>query len=57
MSMERDFQKRFSEKIYVSFAEYSLLYRTLLQKRPIILRSLLQALQRVHVGGICMLVV
>ena len=30
-----------SLKLYVSFAEYSLLYRALLQKRPIILRSLL----------------
>jgi len=30
-----------SLKIYVSFAEYSLFYRALLQKRPIILRSLL----------------
>jgi len=28
-------------KLYVSFAEYSLLYRVLLQKRPIILGSLL----------------
>ena len=28
-------------KLYVSFAEYSLLYTALLQKRPIILRSLL----------------
>jgi len=30
-----------SLKIYVSFAEYRLFYRALLQKRPIILRSLL----------------
>jgi len=30
-----------SLKLYVSFAEYRLFYRTLLQKRPIILRSLL----------------
>ena len=30
-----------SLKIYVSFAEYCLFYRALLQKRPIILRSLL----------------
>jgi len=30
-----------SVKLQVSFAEYSLFYRTLLQKRPIILRSLL----------------
>jgi len=30
-----------SLKSYVSFAEYSLFYRALLQKRPIILRSLL----------------
>ena len=30
-----------SLKLYVSFAEYSLFYRALLQKRPIILRSLL----------------
>jgi len=30
-----------SLKLHVSFAEYRLLYRTLLQKRPIILRSLL----------------
>ena len=29
-----------SLKLYVSFAEYSLFYRALLQKRPIILRSL-----------------
>ena len=29
------------EKLQVSFAEYSLFYRALLQKRPIILRSLL----------------
>jgi len=28
-------------KLYVSFAEYGLFYRALLQKRPIILRSLL----------------
>ena len=28
-------------QIYVSFAEYSLFYRTVLQKRPINLRSLL----------------
>jgi len=28
-------------KLQVSFVEYSLLYRALLQKRPIILRSLL----------------
>jgi len=32
-----------SLKLYVSFAEYSLFYRALLQKRPIILRSLLIA--------------
>jgi len=30
-----------SLKLYVSFAEYCLFYRALLQKRPIILRSLL----------------
>ena len=30
-----------SLKVYVSFAEYSLIYRALLQKRPKILRSLL----------------
>ena len=30
-----------SLKLYVSFAEYRLFYRALLQKRPIILRSLL----------------
>jgi len=30
-----------SLKLYVSFAEYSLFCRALLQKRPIILRSLL----------------
>ena len=30
-----------SLKLQVSFAEYSLFYRALLQKRPIILRSLL----------------
>jgi len=30
-----------SLKLYVSFAEYPLFYRALLQKRPIILRSLL----------------
>jgi len=30
-----------SSKLQVSFAEYSLFYRALLQKRPIILRSLL----------------
>jgi len=30
-----------SFKLYVSFAEYRLFYRALLQKRPIILRSLL----------------
>ena len=30
-----------SLKLQVSFAEYSLIYRALLQKRPIILRSLL----------------
>jgi len=30
-----------SFKLYVSFAEYSLFYRALLQKRPMILRSLL----------------
>ena len=30
-------------KIYVSFAEYSLFYRALLQKRPVILWSLLVA--------------
>ena len=30
-----------SLKLPVSFAEYSLFYRALLQKRPIILRSLL----------------
>jgi len=30
-----------SLKLYVSFAEYHLFYRALLQKRPIILRSLL----------------
>jgi len=30
-----------SSKLYVSFAEYSLFYRALLQKGPIILRSLL----------------
>ena len=30
-----------SLKLYVSFAGYSLFYRALLQKRPIILRSLL----------------
>ena len=30
-----------SFKLYVSFAEYSFFYRALLQKRPIILRSLL----------------
>jgi len=30
-----------SFKLYVSFAEYSLFYRALLQKRPVILRSLL----------------
>jgi len=30
-----------SLKLYVTFAEYSLFYRALLQKRPIILRSLL----------------
>jgi len=30
-----------SIKIYVSFAEYRLFYRALLQKRPLILRSLL----------------
>ena len=30
-----------SFKIWVSFAEYRLLYRALLQKRPAILRSLL----------------
>ena len=30
-----------SLKLQVSFAEYSLFYRDLLQKRPIILRSLL----------------
>ena len=30
-----------SLKLHVSFAEYSLFYRALLQKRPIILRSLL----------------
>jgi len=30
-----------SLKLYASFAEYRLLYRALLQKRPIILRSLL----------------
>ena len=30
-----------SLKLYVSFAEYCLFYRSLLQKRPIILRSLL----------------
>jgi len=28
-------------RLYVSFVEYSLFYRALLQKRPIILRSLL----------------
>jgi len=30
-----------SLKLYVSFAEYSLFYRALLQQRPIIFRSLL----------------
>jgi len=30
-----------SIKLYVSFAEYGLFYRALLQKRPIILRRLL----------------
>jgi len=30
-----------SLKLYVSFVEYSLFYRALLQKRPIILKSLL----------------
>jgi len=30
---------RYSLKLYVSFAEYHLFYRALLQKRPIILRS------------------
>jgi len=30
-----------SIKLYVSFAEYCLFYRALLQKRPIIVRSLL----------------
>jgi len=30
-----------SSKLYVSFAEYSLFYRTLLQKRPMLLNSLL----------------
>ena len=30
-----------SLKLYVFFAEYDLYYRSLLQKRPIILRSLL----------------
>jgi len=30
-----------SLKIYVSFAEYSLFYRDLLQKRPMFLRSVL----------------
>ena len=30
-----------SLELYFSFAEYSLLYRALLQKRPVILRSLL----------------
>jgi len=34
-----------SLKLYVSFAEYCLFYRALLQKRPIILRSLLIVLQ------------
>jgi len=29
-----------SLKLYVSFAEYSLFYRALLQKRPVLLRSL-----------------
>ena len=30
-----------TSQLHVSFAEYSLFYRALLQKRPIILRSLL----------------
>jgi len=35
-----------SLKLYVSFAEYHLFYRALLQKRPIILRSLLEPYKR-----------
>ena len=37
--------------LYVSFAEYSLFYRDLLQKRPIILRSLL--IVAVHCVCVC----
>jgi len=37
-------------KIYVSFAEYSLFYRALLQKRPIILRSLLSVATKYEIS-------
>ena len=40
-SRERDVDENNSCKLQVSFAEYSLFYRALLQKRPVIL-SLLQ---------------
>jgi len=38
---EDEKEKEIKEKVNVSFAEYRLFYRPLLQKRPIILRSLL----------------
>jgi len=47
-----------SLKLHVSFAEYHLFYRALLQKRPIILRSLLSIATpsntpRTHISYVC----
>jgi len=44
-----------SFKSYVSFAEYSLFYRALLQKRSIILRSLL-IITTLHICASCLIV-